>query len=615
LYKDPKTGSISTQFTMDLIEECGLVKMDFLGLKTLTLINNTVDLIKKGSIDFDIEKIPENDAPTFEMLGDGKSTCIFQFESIGMQGILKRAKPNKIEDLIALNALYRPGPMDNIDQFIDSKSGKKPIKYPLPELEPILRETYGVIVYQEQVMEIARVVAGYSLGQADILRRAMGKKKREVMARQKIDFVQGALKKGFSKKQAEDIFELLIPFAGYGFNKSHAAAYSLLAYKTAYLKANFPAEFMAANLTNEINSTEKLAEYISETRGMGIHILPPDINLSDKMFTVSNGKIVYGLKGIKNVGTTAVDEIIRVRKAGGPYKSIMDFFDRVDLKVVNKKAIESLIEAGLFDSISNGRAILFHNLERLLEFASHKKESKKYGQASLFQANEMEEFGEPELEYVEEWPPLELLRHEKINLGFYFSGHPLDKYRKIWEDPSILKLAHLERALKEKVYSLVGMVRNLREIQTKNGRRMVFALLEDFEGSAELIMFPDLWESVREKIAPEVVLGIRGKIDTAKGEPKIIVEELREPEELIKTEPAELHIRISGDQCSEDDLYHLRSFLFDHKGNCAVYLHIGRIKNTREVVIKASSQLCVSPEDNVIEELKNNPKIEKVWRT
>ncbi|HPC71927.1 MAG TPA: DNA polymerase III subunit alpha, partial [Treponema sp.] len=288
LYRDAKTGTVATQFTMDQIEECGLVKMDFLGLKTLTLIKNTQDLIRKRGGEyahFDADSVSETDPATYKLLGEGQSTCVFQFESSGMQSILKQAKPNKIEDLIALNALYRPGPMAYIPQFVDSKWGRRPIEYPDPCLESILKETYGVIVYQEQVMQVAQIIGGYSLGQADLLRRAMGKKKPEVMVKEKARFIEGAKKKGFSEADADRIFEILVPFAGYGFNKSHAAAYSVVAYRTAYLKANFPAEFMAANLTNEITSTDKLPEYIDEARRMGITIEPPDINRSEKYFT------------------------------------------------------------------------------------------------------------------------------------------------------------------------------------------------------------------------------------------------------------------------------------------------------------------------------------------
>ncbi|MBN2552429.1 MAG: DNA polymerase III subunit alpha, partial [Spirochaetales bacterium] len=428
LYRDPKTLTVSTQYSMDYLEDCGLVKMDFLGLKTLTIIKNTVELLRRRGVVLDIERIPEDDEATFRLLGEGRSTCIFQFESQGMQEILRKSRPASIPDLIALNALYRPGPMEYIDQFIDAKNGKKRIQYPLPELEPILEETYGVIVYQEQVMEIARQVAGYSLGEADILRRAMGKKKVDVMARQKVKFMKGAVSRGYSGAQAEKIFELLVPFAGYGFNKSHAAAYSLLAYQTAYLKANYPAEFMAANLTNEISSTDKLSEYISEARNMGLEVLPPDINLSEQEFTVRDGKIVYGLRGIKNVGSAAVDHIVQERNAAGAFKDLLEFLKRLDMKTVNRKVVETLIRCGVFDSLGTARSVLMHNLDRIMETVNSYKEIQKYGQTTLFDSME-EEQSPLAMEPCDPWPALEKLNHEKQNLGFYFSGHPLDKYR------------------------------------------------------------------------------------------------------------------------------------------------------------------------------------------
>ena len=338
---DPKTKAVASQYTMDLIEDQGLVKMDFLGLKTLDLIKNTVTLVRRrrgAYADFSIDAISEYDEATYKMLGEGKSAGIFQFESGGMQKILKDAKPGKIEDLIALNALYRPGPMDYIPQFIESKSGRQAIEYPDPCLEDILKETYGVIVYQEQVMQVAQRIAGYSLGQADILRRAMGKKKKEVMIKEKEKFIAGAKKRGFKTKDADRIFEILVPFAGYGFNKSHAAAYSVVAYQTAYLKANFPAEFMAANLTNEISHPDKLPVYIDEARKMGLSIDPPDINRSDRFFSVVDGRIVYGFLGIKGLGDGPAEEIVSCRK-NGPYKNFMDFLERVNIKTVGKKVI------------------------------------------------------------------------------------------------------------------------------------------------------------------------------------------------------------------------------------------------------------------------------------
>jgi DNA polymerase-3 subunit alpha len=615
LYRDPKTGSISTQYTMDLLEDCGLVKMDFLGLKTLTLIKHTVDLIRRRGIEFDIDNIPEDDKATFELLGEGRSTCVFQFESSGMQGILKRAKPTRIEDLIALNALYRPGPMAYIDQFIDCKWGRKPIVYPLPELKRVLEETYGVIVYQEQVMEIARIVAGYSLGQADILRRAMGKKKVEVMAKEKANFIKGAEANGYTKKQAEDIFELLIPFAGYGFNKSHAAAYSVVAYKTAYLKANYPAEFMAANLTNEITAPDKLTEYISEARLMGIGILPPDINLSEMNFSVSDGKIVYGLLGIRNVGTAAVEEILCAREEAGGFTSFVQFLEAVDLKTVNRKVIETLIRSGVFDRFGETRATLFAGLDQAIEYAARKKESKLFGQVSLFESCEQEEFPPLELTKFPEWPELELLEHEKENLGFYFSGHPLDRYRTVWEKSATLDLTRADKANAEKSYTILGMVKSIRTIQTKNGKRMAFGELEDFKSSIELVIFPDIYEKFQPMLEENAVLGLIGKVDLSRGDPKFLVDELKRPDDLEEKGVPEIHIRLSSDLRSEEELYQLRAMLVEHPGGSPLFLHLPKRVSGTEVVIRASSQITVVSTDQFLSKIASDPRVSEVWRS
>jgi DNA polymerase-3 subunit alpha len=367
LYRDARTGAISTQYPMNQLESCSLVKMDFLGLKTLTLIKNAQDIIRKENPGFDIDRIPEDDAKTFALLCEGKSAGVFQFEGQGMQGVLKRAKPASIEDLIALNALYRPGPMDNIDQFINSKNGKTKITYPDASLEPVLKKTYGVIVYQEQVMQIAQVVAGFTLGHADLLRRAMGKRDMEKMVKEKVSFIEGAVAKGYTEEKAAEIFELLIPFAGYGFNKSHAAAYSVLAYKTAYLKAHFPAEFMAANLTaisGYYHSDRK--EYIAETREMGIKILSPDINLSEKYFTVVDGNILYGFLSIKHLGEATVEKILETRREKGPFTSFSNFLERINIQTVNKRVLESVIKRGLFDRLHPNRAEILASIDTAL---------------------------------------------------------------------------------------------------------------------------------------------------------------------------------------------------------------------------------------------------------
>ncbi|MDR1748351.1 MAG: DNA polymerase III subunit alpha [Spirochaetaceae bacterium] len=615
LYKDQKTGKTATQFTMDLIEDCGLVKMDFLGLKTLTLLKYAQNLIRNRGgeyADFDVEKVSETDPATYAMLGEGKSAAVFQFESQGMQNILKRAKPGKIEDLIALNALYRPGPMAFIDQFIESKFDNSKISYPDPCLKNILEETYGVIVYQEQVMQVAQRIAGYSLGQADLLRRAMGKKKHEVMIEEKDKFIKGAVERGFAAADADRIFEILVPFAGYGFNKSHAAAYSIVAYRTAYLKANFPAEFIAANLTNEISSVDKLPEYIAEGRKMGIPIDPPDINRSDKLFDVVEGRIVYGLMGIKGLGEAAAEEIINQRKSGGPYTGFMNFLDRVDLRTVNKKALEVLIQTGSFDNLGQFRSVLINNLERAVEYALHKKEAAMFGQVSLFEDAGEIEFAEFRFEEGEEWAVLEKLRIEKELIGFYISGHPLDNYRKACERSSTLDLRYLERAQKEKPYTIVGMVKSLRPRPTKTNKWMAFGTLEDFNGSIDLVFFPDLWEKQRDNIKDDSVWGLTGKIDMSRETPGFIVDAVINPDEMQEKSIKELHIRMLPGFSEEKELHRLRDILFESSGNCCVYFHIDTPQGLKTV--KANHQMTVASSDELIESLAGVPVVESVWK-
>jgi DNA polymerase-3 subunit alpha len=620
LYKDPHEETIATQFTMDALEDCGLVKMDFLGLKTLTLIKNTVALLKKRGIEIDEDAIPEDDAKTYAMLSEGKATSVFQFESSGMQGILKQAKPNRMEELIALNALYRPGPMAYIPQFIDCKWGRQPISYPDPCLEPILKETYGVIVYQEQVMRVAQRIAGYSLGQADMLRRAMGKKKAEVLAAERVPFVAGAQKAGFTAAKANEIYDILVPFAEYGFNKSHAAAYSVVAYRTAYLKANYPVEFMAANLTNEISNQDKLKEYIVETRAMGISIMPPDVNYSERTFAAVDGKIVYGLVGIKGLGSQAADEIVRAREEAGPdgapagpFKDFADFLERVDLKAVNKKVIEVLIRTGCFDRLGRGRACLIANMEAAADYAQHKKDARKYGQASLFDGCAEEEFRDYEFVEVEEYPRDERLEAEKELLGFYFSGHPLDDYRQAWERCADLDLLNPERASPDKVYTILGLLKGYKEIVTKSGKKMAFAGLDDFSGSIELVIFPDTLEKYRSSFRDGAVTALKGKVDLSRGKPAFKVEECSDPADLKDKAIREVHIRLEpGPASGEEGMGALRELIFELSGPCHVFFHLER--GAREVVVKASTQIGLASTEYAFERLKSVPAVAEVWK-
>jgi len=521
--KTGRAGGIATQYSMKYLEPCGLVKMDFLGLKTLDVIKHTQELIRRRGGEyslFNVEEVPENDKAAFKMLGEGNSFEIFQFESEGMQNILKQTKPTSIEDLIALNAMYRPGPMQNIPRFVDSKNGRQEITYPDPSLEGILKETYGVIVYQEQVMEVARIIAGYSIGQADLLRRAMGKKEKEIIDREKVPFLEGAIKRGYSRERAGAIYDMLVPFADYGFNKSHAAAYAIIAYRTAYLKANFPAEFMAANLTNEIRSADKdkLSKCIDEARKMGLAVDPPDINKSDKLFSVVDGRIVFGFLGIKGVGEGPADEIVRGRE-NGAYKNFTDFLDRVDIKAVGKKVIELLAQTGAFDAFGITRETLVGNMEKAVEYALKNKEDRELGQTSLFEdagASDM-----PDFKY-EDFPPMsrpDRLNLEKQLIGFYFSGHPMDDYKEIWKNAVTVNLGQTEN-LKTGNCVLVGIIKNVKSITTAKGSKMAFAVLADYNGEIEVTFFSGAWERCMHKIEDDKVAILKGKIDYQKDRDK-----------------------------------------------------------------------------------------------
>ena len=533
LYRDPKTGLVSTQYTMDYLEDCGLVKMDFLGLRTLTVVTDAMDLVRRKGVAIELASIPEDDPATFRMFCEGRSTGAFQFESSGMQSLLKQARPGRIEDLIALNSLYRPGAMDHIDTYVESKLGRRPIQYPLPELEPVLKETYGVPVYQEQVMQMAQVVAGFSLGQADILRRAMGKKKPEEMLKMKEKFLAGALSRGYAKATAEHIFELLFAFSGYGFNKSHAAAYSVLAYHTIYLKANHPAEFLAATCTNDMSDTDRLAALIHEARDMGIEVLPPDVNLSDKEFTVRDGKIVFGLAGIKNVGAGAVEAILAERAAHGPFRSLAGL-RRADRHAPREQegAREPHHHGGLrFAGRDTGHADAQPPPARGARGEAHGRRSASARPPCSSGAADAPAAA-VEMERQAEWPAAQLLASEKENLGFFFSGHPLDTYREVIEGRGVLDLSRKEGLVNERPCTLVGILREVREIRTRNGRAMAFAQLEDMRGSIECILFSDIYDARRALIVNDAMVGVVGKIDTTRGDPKVKVEDIMEPAAL-----------------------------------------------------------------------------------
>jgi len=601
-------GEVVTQLEMDALQELGLLKMDFLGLRTLTVIEKALQIIKNTHHEeIDLDKIPLNDEETFSLLSRGETTGVFQLESGGMKELLKRLNPSNIEDLTAILALYRPGPLGSgmIEDFINRKHGKVKIEYPHPALEPILRETYGVIVYQEQVMRIAAELAGFTLGEADILRRAMGKKQPEVMKEQRTKFVEGALRRGCSKEKAEEIFDLIEYFAGYGFNKSHSAAYALISYQTAYLKAHYPTEYLAACLTSVANDNEKVAKFIGECKKLGIQVLLPDINESLANFTVvGKNKIRFGLSAIKNVGSSAVEEILTRRKEG-KFSNIFDFVERVDSRVINKRVLESLVEAGAFDELHPNRAQLLASLEDISLLSRRKKSKKK--QKSLFgeENNNGENFS---LREAEELPREELLRMEKEMLGLYISDNPLNVG--FASSVATVPLGQISNLKQEVKVRIRGIVNKSKKITTKNGGDMYFVTLEDETGSVEVVFFPKLAQQLEEHLSRKQVIWIIGKVDLQdNGEYKIIAEELIDIEE--KKNLSTVHIEIPEEKDTLKTVYFLKDYLRRFPGSFPVVLHLRGEKESWAVELGES--FCIDWNEKVENLIKDSLEGGEVW--
>ncbi len=504
LYRDPRSDLPVTQFNMKWVEPAGLVKFDFLGLKTLTVIEKTREFIRQSGTDLDVINLPLDDKTTFELLAAGETVGVFQLESTGMRDSLKKLKPDRFEDIIAMVALYRPGPMDNIPTYIARKQGEEEPDYYHDMLKPILDETYGVMIYQEQVMQIAQVLAGYSLGEADMLRRAMGKKIKEEMARQKARFIEGAVKNNVSEGKAAFIFEQVDKFAGYGFNKSHAAAYALLAYQTAYLKANHPVEFLAASMTLDLGNTDKLNMFTSEARRMDIEVVPPDVNASLVDFLPNDKTIFYSMAALKNIGAGSVSSIVSERDENGAYKSLSDFANRMDAKAFNKRALETLSSAGAFDKIEPSRAKVHANAERIMGMANKLNNDRKSGQSDLFGGDNG---SGQELEMIEpkKWREMEKLTKEFDAVGFYLSGHPLDEYEPILQRLKVEKWLDFERKAIETgggLGILAGTVSAVNERRSKSGNLYAFVEFSDPTGHFEAITFSDTLNACREILIP-----------------------------------------------------------------------------------------------------------------
>lgn len=585
LQRKSENAEIVTQYHMDAIKKIGLLKMDFLGLRTLTVINGAINIVKRTkNIEIDIDNIPPGDKKAYKMLQKGESIGMFQLESSGMRALLKELQPTQFSDIVSLLALYRPGPLGSnmVSDFVERKHGRKPIKYIHPSLEPILRETYGIIVYQEQVMRIASEIAGFTMAEADILRAAMSKKKPEVLAEQREKFIKGAANRGLSVDTAKEIFDLMAYFAGYGFNKSHSCAYAAVSYQTAYLKANYPVEFMAALLTSVMQNKDRVAQYVGECKRLGIQVLSPDVNESFCNFTVVGASIRFGLSAIRNVGDAAVEAIIEARKTKGNFKSLTDFCEKVDLGVINKRVLESLIKSGAFDFSGKPRKYLLALYEQTMSSGLRRQKAVQAGQFSLFDLGVSE--GKESIEVTpsipeEEFSRDELLSYEKEMLGLYVNDHPLSGYEKILKENTDVSLVELKERKDGEVLLVGGIVSRISRIMTKKGGMMLFVTIEDLEGSVEAVVFPAIYQECKDLLVEGKILSIKGRLDIKEDNVKIIAQKIElmtnEGKNKKKSkEPAQLLINIKEEQLTQDMVNRLKEILKTHTGPSEVFLRV-----------------------------------------
>ncbi len=612
-----KKGEVVTQYDMKMVEKVGLIKFDFLGLKTLTVLSDAIRLVKENrGEEVVLEDICLDDKKTFELLCKGETDGVFQLESSGMRDVLVRLKPSCFEDIIALLALYRPGPLDSgmVDDFIERKHGRIEVKYPHPRLEPILKETYGVILYQEQVMRIASELANYSLGDGDILRRAMGKKIKEVMAEQRIKFLKGARQNGVDEKTANYIFDLMEKFAGYGFNKSHSAAYALVSYQTAYMKAHYPVEFMAALLTSEVNNPDKIISHINACRDMGISVLRPDINKSFEYFSVQGDSILFGMCAIKNVGISAVREIIKEREKNGPYKSLMDFCKRVSSRKITKRVLEYLIKSGALDTFGHSRRGMIEALDKIMSKVQKRTKSKRRSSISeltLFDSMgissaplTLEDTKIPELD-MEEWSEDEKLKYEKEALGFYISSHPLLKYRHKIKLLDVVSIEECIDMTNNSETQIAIIVNSVKEKVTKKGDKMAFCQVEDLSGIAELILFPDIYLKIKPYLNDDTPLLCKVKIDLkeiegAEGEENykkvsFVCIDFNLLEDVKVDENRPIVIEVHKSELTREHIQRLKEILKSSPGKNPVYLNI--LNDEIACKIELGSQFCVALND------------------
>ncbi|CAG0930775.1 partial DNA polymerase III subunit alpha, partial [Planctomycetaceae bacterium] len=613
LYKQQKEDSITTQFTMKDVEKIGLVKFDFLGLKTLTVIDKSVKFIKENrGVDLDIENLPLDDAATYALVAGGDSNGVFQLESSGMKDLLRKLKPTTFEDMVAAVALYRPGPLQSgmVDDFINRKHKRTAIVYEVPQLKGILENTYGVMVYQEQVMEIAKVLAGYTPGDADVLRKAMGKKDESLLQEQRHKFLEGCKHNKIDPKKAEKIFDLMAKFAGYGFNKSHSAAYALVSFQTAYLKAHYNVEFMAALLGSDMGNTDQVVKYITECKDNGIAVDPPDVNESSMEFKVSGNRIRFALAAVKNVGEAAIQELLAVRE-DGKFTSLFDFLSRVDSRRVNKKVVESLVKCGAFDFTKEKRAQLIAELDPSMEAAQAVQRDREAGQSSLFDAfggGPAAKSAAPAINAprVPEWSDKELLSYEKETLGFYLSSHPLAGHKRELDLYAVHIDSLMERNNEDEV-TVGGIVTALKEIVTKKGDRMAFVTIEDLTGSVEAVIFADLYKKAREAVTSDHALLVSGKLDKEEEAVKLIasdiipIEEAGQADKKLKARNTHIHAPVAG--LDSRKLTELKKIIQENPGTSQVILQLVYPDNGR-IIIGVSDALRMSPLEPAVARIK-----------
>jgi DNA polymerase-3 subunit alpha len=559
---------------MKVIEKIGLIKMDFLGLETLTLIASVIKLLKDEGIDIDMATLPLDDKPTFDLLASGDTSGVFQLESSGMKDLLMKLKPSKFDDIMPLIALYRPGPLNSgmVKEFIERKNNPGKVIYETPLLEGILKDTYGVIIYQEQIMKIAMVLANFSLKDADILRKAMSKKIPEELAKYRSQFIEGAKINKVPEAVAEKIYDVIVRFGEYGFNKSHSTAYGLISYQTAYLKAHYPVQYFAAMLTNEINDTDKMIKYITECREAGIEILPPDINKSAKAFTIVENKIRFGLSGVKNVGDAAIDSILQVRDEIGEFNSFAHFMSTVDSRKANKKVLESLAKGGCFDSLGLKRSQILHLIHEKSDKLTKKENKNSLLQMDMFGAS-VETTTSFEIPGMEELSHDEILSGEKESLGFYFSNHPLKPYEHLIRQLTPYDSQNLKETDASEEVTIAGTVNALKEITTKRGDRMAYLTLEDTKGIVEIIVFPDLFAKDFLTIKSGKPIMISGSLEkTEDGNPKIRAKTVSLLDTLTQELGKTVKIKMRCESFTKEDLKKLRDILNSIRGNATVLL-------------------------------------------